>query len=110
AAYQAVFLTPILAVYLLLYRRRDAAAWIVILTPPIVLVAWQVFERVTTGSAPAAVAAGYFSSYQLQTLTAKLRNAVALSGHACFLVFPALLPGALVLAWRKRGEADTRFL
>jgi hypothetical protein len=110
AAYQAVFLTPILAVYLLLHRRRDAAAWLVIFTPPIVLVAWQLFERATTGAAPVAVAAGYFSSYHLEALTAKLRNAVALSGHACFLVFPALLPGAVVLAWRKRREADTRFL
>jgi hypothetical protein len=110
AAYQAVFLTPILAVYLLLFRRRNVAAWLVILTPPLVLVAWQLFERATTGAAPAAVAAGYFSSYQLQTLTAKLRNAVALSAHACFLVFPALLPGAFVLAWRKRRETDTRFL
>jgi hypothetical protein len=110
AAYQAVFLTPILAVWLWLSRRRDPAAWVVILTPPVLLAAWQVFERVTTGAAPAAVAAGYFSSYHLQALTAKLRNAVALSGHFCFLVFPALLPGALMLAWRKRRETDTRFL
>lgn len=110
AAYQAVFLTPILAVYLLLYRRRDAAAWIVILTPPAVLAAWQLFERATTGAAPVAVATGYFSSYHLQALTAKIRSGIALSGHFCFLVFPALLPGAAVLAWRKRREPDTRFL
>jgi hypothetical protein len=110
AAYQAVFLTPILAVWLWLHRRRDSAAWLAILTPPVVLVAWQLFERATTGAAPAAVAAGYFSSYHLQQLTAKIRNAIALSGHACFLVFPALLPGAAALAWRKRREPETRFL
>lgn len=110
AAYQAVFLTPILAVYVWLYRRRDAAAWLTLLVPPVVLGGWQIFERATTGAMPVAVAAGYFQSYALQTLAAKLRNAVALTGHFAFLVFPALLPGAFVLAWRKRREADTRFL
>jgi hypothetical protein len=59
---------------------------------------------------PVAVAGGYFQSYHLQALEAKLRNAVALTGHACFLVFPALLPGTIALAWRKRRDADTHFL
>jgi hypothetical protein len=110
AAYQAVFLTPILAVYVWLHRRRDPVAWIVILVPPIVLAAWQLFERAATGSMPVAVAAGYFQSYALQTLTAKLRNAIALTGHFSFLVFPALLPGAFAIAWRKCREPDIRFL
>ena len=30
--------------------------------------------------------------------------------HACFLIFPALLPPAAVLAWRRRREPDTLFL
>ena len=42
AAYQAIFLTPILLVYARLHRRRD---WPVTLAPLVVLAAWQVFER-----------------------------------------------------------------
>jgi hypothetical protein len=110
AAYQAVFLIPILAVYLWIYRRRERMAWIALLTPAAVLIAWSLFERAATGAMPVAVAGGYFQSYNLQALDAKLRNAIALTGHACFLVFPALLPGAIALAWRKRREADTHFL
>jgi Dolichyl-phosphate-mannose-protein mannosyltransferase len=110
AAYQAVFLTPILGVFVWLFRRRDPAAWLVLLVPPVVLGAWQVFERVTTGAMPAAVLNGYFHSYGLQSGAAKVRNAIALFGHSWFLVFPALLPGAIALAWRKRREPETQFL
>jgi hypothetical protein len=110
AAYQAVFLTPILAAYLWIYKRRDRAAWLAILVPPVVLIAWQAFERLTTGAMPVAVASGYFQSYHLQALTAKLRSAIALTGHACFLVFPALLPGTIALAWRWRSDPRVRFL
>jgi len=56
-----------------------------------------------------AVSAGYMSSYGLQTLANKLPNAAALAVHACFMVFPALLPGAIWLAWKRRGR-DTAFL
>jgi hypothetical protein len=110
AAYQAVFLIPILAVYLWLRRGREPAAWLALLTPAVVLAGWQLFERATTGAMPAAIAGGYFQSYHLQTLETKLRNAIALAGHFAFLVFPALLPGAFLLAWRKRRESDTQFL
>jgi hypothetical protein len=110
AAYQAVFLTPILAVYVWQYRRRDGASWAAILTAPAVLAAWQIFERLSTGALPAAVLTGYFATYGFQALELKLRNAGALSIHFCFLVFPLLLPGALALAWRKRREPETIFL
>jgi hypothetical protein len=110
AAYQAVFLTPILAVYVWLYRRRDRAAWLTILIPPVVIVLWQAFERLSTGALPAAVLTGYFSSYGLQALHAKLLNAVALFIQSWFIVFPALVPAAFVLAWRRRREPDTAFL
>ena len=49
------------------------------------------------------------SSYGLQTLSNKLRNAVALTVHACFMVFPGLLPGAVLLAWKRR-DRETAFL
>ena len=109
SAFQAVFLTPILAVYVWLYRRKDRTAWLLTLVPPAAILAWELFERLSSGALPAAVAAGYMSSYGLQALANKLRNAAALTVHACFLVFPALLPGAILLAWKRRGR-ETAFL
>ena len=69
-AYQAVFLTPILAVYIWLFHRRDRARWLAILVPPVVIASWQIFQRFSTGALPATVVAGYFSFYQ--TLHAKI--------------------------------------
>ena len=107
-AYQTVVLIPILAVYCWLYRRHSRAHWVTLLTPSVVLVAWQVFERVSTGALPAGVLSGYFTIYQ--TLQAKLVNALALSVHFWFLVFPAYMPFAFLLAWRKRRKRETQFL
>ncbi|MBV9503977.1 MAG: glycosyltransferase family 39 protein [Acidobacteriia bacterium] len=110
AAYQAVFLTPILAVYVWLYHRRDRLRWAAVLTPIAVVFAWQVFERLSTGALPAAVLTGYFNSYGLQTFTIKLRNAIALAIHFCWILFPLLLPPALVHAWRKRRDPQIAFV
>jgi hypothetical protein len=107
-AYQTVVLIPILAVYCWLYRRRSASHWLMLLTPAVVFVAWQTFERVSTGALPAGVLSGYFTIYQ--TLQAKLVSALALSVHFWFLIFPALVPLTVLLAWRKRGEPQTQFL
>ena len=109
-AYQAVLLTPILAVYVWLFRRRDRRAWLVLLAPPLTVAAWQIFERFSTGAVPAGMLAGYFQSYGFQALFRKLRNAEALFVHSWFIVFPALVPGAFMLAWRKRREPQTQFL
>jgi hypothetical protein len=109
-AYQAVFLTPILAVYAWLFLRRNRRAWLVLLVPPLTVAAWQVFERISTGAAPAGVLAGYFQSYGFQAFYHKLRNAEALLVHSWFLIFPALVPGAILTAWRKRREPETLFL
>jgi hypothetical protein len=119
AAYQAVFLTPILAVYVWLYDRGDRRRWAAIFTPPLVFASWQIFERLTTGALPAGLLTGYFAAYNLQTLAIKARNAAALAINSCWIVFPALLPGALWLTWRSRSktaltqkprEPETRFL
>ena len=107
-AYQAVLLTPILAVYVFLFHRRSRVRWLILLVPPFMVVAWQLFERLSTGALPAAVLNGYLASYQ--TLPAKLASALALTIHSWFIVFPALVPPALVLAWRRRREPDTLFL
>jgi len=116
-AYQAVFLIPVLEAYWWLGRNRAGrlageSAWptVLILTPLIVIGAVQVFERVSTGAVPAVVLSGYFAHYGFQDIENKLRNAAALAIHFCFIVFPALLPGAAVLAWRRRRDGDTQFL
>jgi hypothetical protein len=108
-AFQAVFLTPILAVYVWIYRRRDRTAWLLTLVPPATILAWELWERWSSGALPASVAAGYMNSYGLQAIANKLRNAAALTVHSCFMVFPALLPGATLLAWKRR-DRDTAFL
>jgi hypothetical protein len=109
SAYQAVFLTPILAVYVWLYRRKDRRAWALTLVPPAAILGWQLFERFSSGALPASVLSGYMSSYGLQALANKLRSAAALTAHACFLVFPALLPGAVAVSWKRR-DRETVFL
>lgn len=90
AAYQSVLLMPILGCYLALNRRKWLAGWAALLTPAVMLGAWQVFERATGGALPVGVLAGYFESYALQRLANKLDNAVALTVHAGWIIFPAL--------------------
>lgn len=109
SAFQAVFLTPILAVYVWIYLRKNRTAWLLTLVAPATILAWELFERLSSGALPAAVAAGYMNSYGLQVLANKLRNAAALAVHACFMVFPALLPAAMLLS-SKRRDRDTAFL
>jgi len=133
-AYQAVFLVPVLGAYLYLqptpeppkpptpglqpsprWGRRfrlpsPLAGLFLLATPLIVIAAMQIFERVTTGAVPAAVLTGYFKSYGFQALANKLPSAVALTIHFFFIVCPLLLPGAAILAWRRRRDRDTQFL
>ena len=108
-AFQAVFLTPILAVYVWIYRRRERTAWLLTLVAPAALVVFQLLERWHSGALPLAVSAGYMRSYGLQTLANKIPSAAALAVHACFMVFPALLPGAVLVAWKRR-DRETAFL
>jgi hypothetical protein len=98
-AYQAIVATPILMVYCWLHARRSRTAWAVSLTPIIVVAAYQAFERATSGALPATVLAGYFSTYGLQQLANKLKNAAALTAHAGWIVFPALAALAFRSQW-----------
>jgi hypothetical protein len=92
AAYQAVLLIPILGIYLWTTKRRGwLPAWAALLAPVAALGLWQVFERVSSGSAPAAVLAGYFQSYGFHRLSAKALNAAALTGHTAWLICPVLV-------------------
>lgn len=98
AAYQSVLLVPILAVYLWQKRRTWWQAWVALATVPAILGGWQLYERLSTGALPATVLAGYFKTYDLQNTLAKLNSAEALTAHAGWIVFPALV----VLACRNR--------
>jgi 4-amino-4-deoxy-L-arabinose transferase-like glycosyltransferase len=93
AAYQAIFLAPVLAVYLIERRPRWLAAWCVALAAPVALGAWQVFERVSGGALPASVLAGYMQAYNMQALAQKVRNAAALVAHSGWIVSPVLVRG-----------------
>jgi hypothetical protein len=106
AAYQALILAPILLLYAWKWGRKWRARWIAPLTAPAVLIAWQIYERISSGAVPAQVLAGYMQTYGLQTLEPKIRNAVALTGHLAWVVFPGLwlpplmtIPAAIAAAF-----------
>lgn len=106
AAYQSVVIVPILWLYLWMKHRQWRTGWIVSCTPVVVLLLWQIYERVSGGAFPVAVAAGYFNEYDLQRFSAKLRNAVALSGHSLFLVGPFLTGSVIGTLWMQRRYFD----
>ncbi len=91
ASYQAIFLTPILAVYVYQQRRGWTPAWLATLTAPLALAAWQLWERATTGAVPAAVLAGYMRSYHFAALGQTARGATALVVHLAWMVSPLIL-------------------
>ena len=97
AAYQAIFLAPILAVYLFEKQRGRVLAWCVVLTAPATLGVWQLYERLSSGELPAAVLAGYMHDYAWQALAQKTRNAVALAAHLGWVVPPLLVAAGF---WR----------
>ena len=109
-AYQAVFLLPILGVHVWLEHRHNRTRYLTLLTPLLVLIAWQLFTRLTTGTMPAGKLAEYFSTYAFQAIQHKLQNALMLFIHSWWIVFPALVPPAAVLAWRNRRDPGTLFL
>jgi hypothetical protein len=99
AAYQAVFLVPILALYVWQKRPRWYEAWVATLAAPLAIGAWQLFELITSGPVPAAVLAGYLGTHGFQSLAQKSRNVVALVVHSGWIVSPLL-----VLAGFVRGS------
>ncbi len=103
---QAVFLTPILGLWSWLHRPARRIEWLAVFTAPAALLAWNVFERLSTGAMPARVLGGYLTRFDVFNPRAR----IALLIHTCFLIFPALVPAALAVGWRKRREPDTLFL
>ena len=109
AAFQAVFLVPILGLYLWRQRRCWKLAWGVVFAAPAVLLLWQLWERASAGALPASELATHFRTYNLQSLGMKLSNALALTVHAGWMVFPPLawwaFRGAGKLGWILTGLA-----
>jgi hypothetical protein len=101
-AYQAVLLTPILAVYLFDKRRKWYAAWTVVLAAPAAIAAWQLFEWTTRGALPAAVLLGYMRSYSFHKTSNTLRSMAALVVHSGWIVSPLLVVMAFGLKSRTR--------
>ncbi len=95
AAYQAIFLTPILAVYLWDRRSRWRMGWIATLAAPVMLATWQIWERATSGAMPAAVLAGYINSYNFEALAVKARTTAALIVHMGWIVSPVVVLAAI---------------
>ena len=91
-AYQSVVFTP------LLWTLRRGYVWA--LTPIGGVVSYQLWEWFSTGRLPVLEAAGYFRDYGLQSGSAKLRNAVALTGHLAWLTGPV---AEFRLAWPLVG-------
>ena len=127
-AYQAIFLLPVLfcgiRLHLVQWDRppglsaygtqrqagRPVLLYATLLTPLLVLIAWQLFTRLATGTMPAGKLAEYFSTYAFQAIQHKLQNALMLFIHSWWIVFPALVPATAALAWRNRRDPGTRFL
>jgi hypothetical protein len=105
-AYQSVFGVPILAHYAWYQARKDRSAWVALLAAPAAIAAWQLFERLSTGTAPATVLADYFQTYNLLALETKLGSALALFGHLGFLVSPLIV----ALAWRPAARKQRLFI
>lgn len=104
--YKAIALTPLAALYLWRKRRDWAAGWAAALAPAIAIADWQLYERVTTGAAGAEVLTGYFQSRGLQSGPNKLRNALALTVHAGWMVSPLLTAATFArLDWAAAGLA-----
>jgi hypothetical protein len=106
-AYQGVFLTPILALYVWQQRRGWLPGYFAALAAPALLGAWQIWERATSGAMPAAVLAGYMRSYHFATLAQNARGAAALVVHLAWIVSPVILLALIPrgTGWRRIAAA-----
>ena len=104
-AYQAMFAVPILAYYAWIADRRNLRRWLAVGAAPLALGAWQVFEFTAAGTAPAAVLAGYFHTYDLLALSRRFHSSLALVGHLGWIISPVL-----ILAACRRGTKPSLFV
>lgn len=101
AAYQAVFLTPILALYVYQQRKQWWPGYAGALAAPLALGLYQIWERATSGAMPASVLAGYLSSYHFEALKQNARAAVAFAVHVTWMVSPLIVATIVPRGGRK---------
>ncbi len=99
-AYQAIFLTPVLAAYLFFENRGSPSRYALTLAAPATLALYQLSEKLSSGSLPATVLAGYIDP--LEARIQKLHNAAALTVHLGWMVCPLLLMAVIPRAGRWR--------
>ncbi len=101
AAYQAVFLGPVLAVYAWMRKRDWRAAVLACAVPVVTIGGYQLYERLAGGTLPASVFMGYMQQGGYQSLANKWKNAMALTAHLGWVVFPLLALAAFAWFGRK---------
>lgn len=87
-AYQAVFLIPLLWLWLWRVRRHWILGWYAAALPIFSAAGYQVFERISGGTLPAQALTGYLQLYGFESVANKVRNAAGLTVHLAWLVFP----------------------
>ena len=101
SGYQAVLAVPILLWYLWLNNRKQSVAWLVAAVPLFVAAAWQLYDRISSGSLPATVLNGYLQHYGFWDPTQKAKNALGLIVHTGWILCPPLAVAAFGI--RKRA-------
>ncbi len=91
-AYQAVVLIPVMAAYLLWRRVKTLLPWLALAGPPLVIGAYQLFERLSTGAFPFQVLSGHLSTHGWDALAVKARSAAAMTAHLGILLPILFLP------------------
>ncbi|WP_321473964.1 glycosyltransferase family 39 protein [uncultured Paludibaculum sp.] len=86
-AYQSVVLIPILGLYFW-QQGTLRRMWWLLTVPVLVIGGYQIFERITGNEYPIVVLRQHFQTYKLQRPEAKLRSAVALTGHLAIMFTP----------------------
>jgi 4-amino-4-deoxy-L-arabinose transferase-like glycosyltransferase len=101
AAYQILFLAPVLGWYAWTRKRGWREAFVVAAIPIAVIAAYQLYVRLSAGALPATVLMHHFRTFGFQSLHNKLANAAALTVHLAWILFPPL---ALAAFGRFRGK------
>jgi hypothetical protein len=88
AAYQAVLLGPVLAVYAWMRKRDWRAAAAACAVPVIVIAGYQLYEAVSGGALPVAALMSNLRQGNYQSAANKWKNALALTAHLGWIVCP----------------------